>query len=169
MKNLSAILALAILLTVGLACSDSENAAAGDNTTTTTQKELKTDDTANSATGGESTDDVTIEYATLHRDDGGGDDGEEVESFKPTDNPQYIKVKLSEFGSDNLVKAVFTAVNAGGAKNFKLFEKEMKMETFTNVATFNLSLAGKPFPVGDYKVDIYVNDKLAKTVNYKVQ
>jgi hypothetical protein len=37
-------------------------------------------------------------------------------------------------------------------------------------ADFSLSNSkSKKFPIGDYKIDIYLDDKLVDTVSYKVQ
>ena len=152
MKHLSAILAIAILLTVGLACSDSggntaQPATTGSNDTAAT----KTSDAA-----------VDFESVTLMNEN-----NEPVTSFTSAEMTQKVKVKLSEFGKSR-VKAVFTAVNAGGEKNMRILEKELETSMITNTADFTMTL-DQPFPKGDYKLDVYLNDKLAKTVNYKVQ
>lgn len=151
MKHLSAILAIAILLTVGLACSDSGNDTAQPATTSNDSGATKTNDSS-----------VSIESITLMNED-----DETVTGFKSAELTQKAKVKLSEFGKAK-VKGIFTAVNAGGEKNMKILEKELETNSITNTADFTLTL-DQPFPKGDYKLDVYLNDKLAKTVNYKVQ
>lgn len=160
MKNLSAILALAILLTVGLACSDSGK------TTSTDNAANKGDSTAAKNESAENG--VSIAWVKLYKDDGSGGEGDEVTGFKASDNPQHFKAHLSEFESGTRIKAVFTAVNAGGENNFKILEKEIETNSITNEGVFSLKMPN-PFPVGDYKADFYINGKLAKTVNYKVQ
>lgn len=164
MKHLSAILALAILLTVGLACSDSgENTAApnnsGDNTTAAKNNE---------DTKADSTDEVKIEWIKLYTDDGSGNEGDEVKSFKPTDNPQHFVARMSEFEGGTKIRFVIIAIDAGGEKNFKIMEKEQETNSFTNQIVLTAKLP-RPFPVGDYKADCYVNGKLSKSVSYKVQ
>ena len=149
MKHLSAILALAILLTVGLACSDSgETTATNDKTTTATKTEP-----ANGA---------TVKSVTLMNAD-----DETVTSFKPSDLTHKASIEFSEMGAGK-VKGVFTAVNAGGEKNVKILEKEIELTSVMNTAKFTMKLE-QPFPAGDYKLDVYLNDKLVKTHNYKVQ
>ncbi len=150
MKNLSAILALAILLTIGLACSESgeTTTTTNDNTTTTTKTEQ--------ASG------ATVKSVTLMNAE-----EETVTSFKPSDLTQKASVEFSETGAGK-VKGVFTAVNAGGEKNVKILEKEVELTSLMNTAKFTMMLE-QPFPVGDYKLDVYLNDKLVKTHNYKVQ
>lgn len=152
MKHISAILALMILLTVGLACSDS-----GSEKTTGDNAPAKQPTNQNDSSKG-----VTVEYITMKNAD-----DETVTSFKPSDRVQKIAVQLNSTGVGK-VKGVFTAVNAGGEKNFKMLEKEVELGTMMNTATFTMSLT-KDFPVGDYKFDFYSGDKLIKTHNYKVQ
>lgn len=147
MKNISAILALAILLTVSLACSDS-----GETTTTKENTMTKTE----SATG------ATIKSVTLMNAD-----EDTVTSFKPSDLTHKAAIEFSETGAGK-VKGVFTAVNAGGQKNVQILEKEVELTSVMNTAKFTMMLE-QPFPVGDYKLDVYLNGKLVKTHNYKVQ
>jgi hypothetical protein len=150
MKHLSAILALAILLTVGLACSDSGETTTGNSNTTTATKT----EPANGA--------VAVKSVTLMNAD-----DETVTSFKPSDLTHKASIEFTEMGAGK-VKGVFTAVNAGGEKNVKILEKEIELTSVMNTAKFTLKLE-QPFPAGDYKLDVYLNDKLVKTHNYKVQ
>lgn len=152
MKYLSAILALSILLIVGLACGYSDNR----------EKSASSDSANANSTKSDSSSAVTVEEITLKNAD-----DETVTSFKTTDKTQKVSVKFSETNPGK-VKGVFTAVNAGGEKNSKVLEKELDLGTLMNTATFTATIdAG--FPAGDYKFDIYIGDKLAKTQTYKVQ
>lgn len=155
MKHLSAILALSILLIVGLACGDSssDNGAKPASSDSANANSAKSDSTGAA---------VTVEEITLKNAD-----DETVTSFKTSDKIQKVAVKFSETGPGK-VKGVFTAVNAGGEKNFKILEKELDLGTLMNTATFTATI-DNGFPAGDYKFDIYVGDKLAKTQTYKVQ
>lgn len=145
MKHLSAILALAILLTIGLACSDSGSSSG--NTT---------------ATKNESSTEASVEEVTMKNVS-----DETVTSYQTSDKMHKIVVKFSEAGPGK-VKGVFTAVDAGGEKNFKVLENEVELGTLMNTATFTAKIE-TGFPAGSYKFDIYVNGKLIKTHNYKVQ
>jgi hypothetical protein len=140
MRYLSAILAMSIVLVFGLGCSESGDAKP-----------------AEKKSGVPTVESVTMLSA----------DGTEVKQFKPTDNPQKFAVKMSEMGAAR-VKAVFTAVDADGQKNVKLLDKELELTDAMNTASYSLKLPSD-FPVGNYKIDVHVNDKLAKTVEYKVQ
>ena len=149
MKNLSAILALAVLLTVGLACSDTtEPTTTGGNSTTATK------------TGEPSG--ATVESIELLNEA-----GETVKGFKQSEANHKASVKFSEFGAGK-TKAVFTAVNADGMKNYKILEKELELTSLMNTANFTMILE-PPTPKGSYKLDIYLDGKVAGTLNYDVQ
>ena len=111
---------------------------------------------------------VHVESITLARED--GDQLKPVKNFKRADNPEHIVVTLSEGNSGAHVKTVWTNLNAGGATDQKLWEKELILDMPNPRADFSLSNSkSKKFPAGDYKIDIYLDDKLVDTVHYKVQ
>ena len=116
----------------------------------------------------EATADERIESITLAREN--GHRLQPVDDFKPADNPQHIVVKLTEGAEGTHVKTVWTNLNAGGAKNQKLWTKELVTDEENRSADFSLSNSNsKLFPTGDYKIDIYLDDELIDTVRYKVQ
>jgi len=112
--------------------------------------------------------DVQVESITLAREE--DEELKPVKNFKRADNPEHILVTLSEGNSGAHVKTVWTNVNAGGATNQKLWEKELVLDMPNPRADFSLSNNNsKKFPAGDYKIDIYLDDELVDTVRYKVQ
>jgi len=113
------------------------------------------------------TDDERVESITLARENGGR--LQPVENFKPADNPQHIVVKLAEGAEGTHVKTIWTNLNAGGATNQKLWTKELVPDEDSRTANFSLSSNSKPFPPGDYKIDVYLDDELIQTVRYKVK
>src|SRR4030095_2333626 len=93
-----------------------------------------------------------------------------VKNFKREDSPQHIVVALTEGSEETHIKTVWTNLNAGGATNQKLWEKELVTSEDNLRADFSLSNSdSKTFPPGDYKIDIYLDDELIQTVRYKVQ
>ena len=115
----------------------------------------------------EETTDERVESIKLARENGGR--LQSVENFKRADNPEHIVVKLAKGAEGTHVKTVWTNLNAGGATNQKLWEKEL-VTGEANRADFSLSNKdSKFFPAGDYKIDIYLDDELVDTVSYKVQ
>jgi Cytochrome oxidase complex assembly protein 1 len=116
----------------------------------------------------EATADERVESITLAREADGK--LEEVKNFKRADNPEHIIVVVAEGAEGTHVKTVWTNLNAGGATNQKLWEKELVTDEKNKRADFSLSNKNsKYFPPGNYKIDIYLDDELIQTVRYKVQ
>jgi hypothetical protein len=109
-----------------------------------------------------------VQSVSLARDNGSGKAGETVTEFNSNEKVQHVSVNLNDVPPGTKVQAVWMAVDAGGIKNQRVFGKEMKTEANTKTANFDLSL-GRTFPPGDYKIEIFINEKLAKTLNYKVK
>jgi hypothetical protein len=115
---------------------------------------------------------ITIEKTVLAREV--EDKFEPVKSFKP-DDTFAVLVFLNEAKIGTQLKAVWTLVDAGGQQDKKILEKKVEMTPEAikgveepNRINFNLK-PDEPFPTGDYKVDIYLNDELAKTVEFKIK
>ena len=106
-----------------------------------------------------------ISDAKMARDQDGK---QPTETFSP-DEPFYCIVELSNAPNDTEVRAVWIAVKAEGAKpNTKI--DEARTTSGSGQLQFNLSNQG-PWPTGDYKVDLYLNDaeKPTKTLQFEVQ
>ena len=108
---------------------------------------------------------ANISSAKMARDQDGKNP---TKTFSP-DEPFYCIVELSNAPKDTKVKAVWTAVKAEGAKpNTKI--DEAQTTSGSGQLQFNLSNQG-PWPTGDYKVDLYLNDAKEpnKTLAFKVE
>src|ERR1700720_3801820 len=120
----------------------------------------------------ESESEVTIEKTVLAKKTEDGFDP--VKSFKP-DDTFAVLVFLSEAKIGTKLKAVWTIVDAGEQQDKKILEKKVELtpeaiEGVKEANRINFSLApNDPFPAGDYKVDIYLNGELAKTVPFKIK
>ena len=83
------------------------------------------------------------------------------------DDVIYCIVNLANAPEDTKVKAVWTVVQAEGVdSNQQIAEKEIT--TGLDTITFNLS-PSTSWPAGKYKVELYLNDKLDKTLDFEVQ
>ena len=88
-----------------------------------------------------------------------------------TDQPKFhAVVSLSNAPSDTKVKAVWVAVDVGeaAAPNTTLDQTEVTVEGSRNI-DFTLTPDSGGWPPGQYKVDIYLNDKLDRTLNFTVK
>jgi hypothetical protein len=99
---------------------------------------------------------------------------EPAKSFKPNDTFALV-VYLSEAKVGMRVRAAWTLVHAGRLENIKLLEKKMELtedaiKSVKEPNRFNFGLEhDDPYRPGDYKIEIYVNDELVKTVEFQVK
>ena len=94
-------------------------------------------------------------------------DGANRTSAYSQDAVFYAQVDLANAPEDTKLKAVWFAVNAEGVEaNFQIEETEFT--SGDGLIRFELS-NDSLWPVGQYKVDIYLNDTLTKTVTFDVQ
>lgn len=102
-----------------------------------------------------------------------GDTFEPVDptSTFPPDQPVInLVVSVANAPSDTKVKTVWTAVDVGDAApaNTKIDEAEVTLDASGN-AHFTLSSPSSGvWPVGKYKVELYLNDKLDRTLDYNI-
>ena len=115
---------------------------------------------------GNSSSGVKIDSVTLARDDGSGKPGETVTSFRPSDRTFYVLVKLDRLETGLKVKVSWVAVAAAGSTNQVLAEREFSALT-ANTIRGDITLPND-WPTGKYRVDIYVNDSLQKSVDFTV-
>ena len=86
-------------------------------------------------------------------------------TFRPED-VFYLKVGLANTPDGTKVKAVWTAVEAEGAEANTLFD-DAELTSGSATLTFDLNNSN-PWPVGAYKVDVYLNDKLDRSLPFRV-
>ena len=89
--------------------------------------------------------------------------GEQATStFAPTDSTFYSQVQLSNAPDDTTLRAVWTAVSVAGEEPDLLID-ETTLTAGDGLHNFSLSNEGL-WPVGEYKVDLYLNDELDRTL-----
>jgi hypothetical protein len=158
MKIHSGWLAAALLLSVLLACNFSTNR-------NSTNKEGSGSNTSAGSTSGPG---EFVSEIRMAKDDGSGDPEEgSTEVFGPNDRTIHCVIKLKDSDSGTKIKFSWIIVEAEGAKNEKIKEIEYTTKALENVVHAHLTLP-RDWPKGKYKVDVYVNDKLDKTINYTV-
>lgn len=94
------------------------------------------------------------------------DSGSATTVFAP-DQVFYAIVELKNAPDDTTVKAIWTAVNVEGVEpNFYIAETTLSSGDGT--LTFELS-NDNLWPGGQYKVDLYLNDELDRTLTFEVR
>lgn len=92
--------------------------------------------------------------------------GSSTTVFAP-DQVFYAIVELKNAPEDTTVKAVWTAVNVEGVEP-NTYLTETVLTSGDGTLTFELSNQN-PWPAGQYKVDLYLNDKLDRSLTFEVR
>ncbi|MCM3872902.1 MAG: hypothetical protein ND895_19650 [Pyrinomonadaceae bacterium] len=154
MKRHHAWFAIGLLLFVVLACSF------GKKSTNESTNRTASEDRAPSATG-------AIEDLHMAKDKG-GDPGDETNVFSPGDRTIHCVAKLAEAKSGTTMKFSWFIVDGGATKNEKIKDIDYTTGTLENIVHGHLTLP-KDWPVGKYKVDVFVNGNLEQTARYSVK
>jgi len=109
-----------------------------------------------------------ISEGHMAKDNGSGAPGDETNTFNPEDRNVHCLVKLKNPKEGIRIKFSWWIVDAGGSKNEKLKEIDYTTESSDNMVHGNLSVQ-RDWPEGKYKVDVYVDGNLAKTLTFNVQ
>ena len=80
----------------------------------------------------------------------------------------HAVIQVSGNSANPGVSADFIAVSAGGVQNHDISRVDGQLDKSHNQFDAKLSNSN-PWPSGSYRVDIYLNDKLVKSLNYSVQ
>ena len=109
-----------------------------------------------------------IEEVYLAKDNGEGKAGEQVTEFRTTDIPIYCVVLL-ESSEKAVVKMNFVAVAVAGVKpETKVVTASYTTRDGQNRVNFTGRPDGKWTP-GTYRVDLFVDGKIAKTVEFQIK
>jgi hypothetical protein len=100
--------------------------------------------------------------------DDGGKPGEETESFSPSDHTVHVVVRFDHAEEGTLVKFDWIAVDAGDMQEQSLKQLDYNTKALENIVHANLTLP-HDWTEGDYKVDVYVNGQLARSVAFKIE
>ncbi len=105
---------------------------------------------------------VGVEEIVLARGDGSGKAGETTDKFAATDSPIFCFIELDSDKSAT-VKMILVAVKAVGLKpESKIVTVSYTTQANQNQVNFTASPNGV-WAAGDYRADIYIDGKLAKS------
>ena len=152
MKHNPAWLAAGLLVFVVLACNLSKNSNSN----------------SNSNSSGDLGSGKAIKEAHMAKDDGNGAPGEETNSFAPGDRTIHSVATLSNAKSGTKMKFSWLIVDADSTKNKAIKDIDYTTGALENVIHGHLTLP-QDWPVGKYKVEIYVNGDLDRTLFYSVK
>jgi hypothetical protein len=107
---------------------------------------------------------ANISEAYLSKDDAGQ---QTTTVFAPTDTTFYSQVELSNAPDSTTLKAVWTAVSTAGEEPNVLID-ETTLTGGDGSYTFSLQ-NDSLWPTGQYKVDLYLNETLDRTLTFTVE
>ena len=96
----------------------------------------------------------------------------EAKTTFPDDTPKlYALFKTKGAKTGDKIRGVWIGEDVGDAapKETKIYEKTVTAEGDTDDGEFSLSKPTNDWPVGKYRVDIYVNDELATSVKFSIK
>jgi len=94
----------------------------------------------------------------------------EKTTFSPTTGKVHVVITLADVPAGTPVKAVWIAENVEGIQANKQFaDSELKMGGAVNQGDFYVTRPEKGWPVGVYRVELYLAGQLAHTANFRVQ
>ena len=96
-----------------------------------------------------------------------GKPGDAVMSFSPTDRMIFCVIEFNVARAGTKVRFVWKTVEIEGSRNEEIKTVDYVTKPLEDKVQGNLTLP-RDWPVGTYKVDIYINGTFAKTVNYRV-
>ncbi|MDQ2921435.1 MAG: hypothetical protein M3R52_07480 [Acidobacteriota bacterium] len=155
MKHHPAWLAAGLLVFVVLACNLGK-------------KTTNSNSNSNSSTASDQGSGSYIKEIHMAKDDGRGAPGDETESFAPSDRTVHTVVTLKEAKPGTQMKLVWWIVEAGEDKNEKIKEIDYTTGPREIVVQGHLTVP-KDWPSGKYKVQVFINSDLDKTVAYVVE
>ena len=159
MKHHPAWLAAGLLVFVVLACNLGKKTA--NNSNSNSNSNANTVQEANLGSG------VALKEIHMAKDDNGSP-GDKTDTFDPGDRTIHCVATLKEAKSGTQMKFGWWIVDADGSKNQKIKEIDYKTRALENIVHGHLSLP-QDWPSGKYRVEVYVNGDLDRTVFYNVR
>lgn len=98
------------------------------------------------------------------------EDGDATEAFAPTTAKIFVHAGLVDVAHGSKVSSDWIAVDTGGVApaNYKIDSVALDTGMLTNVVTFSLSKPTAGWPVGKYRVDLFIDGKVVGAAHFKI-
>jgi hypothetical protein len=104
----------------------------------------------------------------MAKDNGNGQPGSEALSFEPGDRTIHCVTTLNTPKAGTAMRFAWWIVDAGGSHNEKFKEIEYTTRAREYLVHGHLTFS-RDWPIGKYKVQVYVNGDLDRTVFFDVR
>jgi hypothetical protein len=111
---------------------------------------------------------VGITKVYMAKDNGSGEPGEEAETFSPSDHTVHCMIELDNAAEGTMIRFDWVGVDAGALQDHSIKKLDYTTKALENKVHAHLTLP-RDWPEGDYKVDVYLNDQLARSITYTVE
>ena len=166
MKIHSGWIAGAMLLCVVLACNLSKNGNNSNNSNNNSNKN-QNENTAKAPTPNRPANaDVYVNRVYMAKDND-GDPGSETTSYEPTEHKVHCLIELNKAKKGTQIRFVWKAVEVEGEKDKEIKTTDYTTNSFENKVHGHLQLP-YDWPKGTYRVEVYINGSLDKTIDYTV-
>lgn len=164
MKRHSTWLAAGLLLFAVIACNLTKNSNSNNNNS----KNSNTNKNNNAPTVNRPANaEIYVSTLNMAKDDD-GKAGAATTTFAPDDHTVYAKVVLNKAKSGTQVRFVWVAADVEGDTNKELKSLDYTTKAFENLVNGHLTWP-QDWPKGKYRVEVYINGALDKTVDYRVE
>ena len=162
MKIHSGWLATALLIFVVLGCNLSKNSNNSNNSNKTSNDNKATPQPTRRANA-----DVFVDKIYMAKDDD-GKPGDETTTFSPGDRTVHCVIELNKAKKDTEVRFIWKAVDVEGSRNEEIKTIDYTTKSFENKVRGHLTFP-KDWPTGKYRVEVYINGDLDKTIDYTME
>ena len=153
------------MLSVIFACDLSNKN--GNNSNNSNSNKNKNDNTSQAPTPNRPADaQVYIERIYMAKDDD-GQPGEETVLYEPTDHKVHCLIYLNKARKGTEIRFIWKALDVEGAKNKELTRTDYSTNSFENKVHAHLERQ-YDWPRGTYRVEVYINGYLDKTIDYTI-
>lgn len=163
MKRYSGLLAAGLMISVVLACNLSKNS---NNSNNSNNRNANANRATPLPTRRPNTD-VFVNRIYMAQDNN-GKPGNETSSFAGSDRKIHCVIELNKAKKGTQVRFIWKAVDVAGVPSGEIKTIDYTTNSFENKVHGNLSRQ-QDWPVGKYRVEVYVNDSLDKTIDFTIE
>ena len=159
-----------IVLLIGLASWSSSDNSTNSNAANTKRVVNSNPVNANnsSASPNPTPTNIGITKVYMAKDNGSGEPGDEAETFSPSDHTVHCMIELDQAAEGTVIRFDWIGVDAGVFQNRSIKKLDYTTRALENKVNAHLTLPSD-WPEGEYKVDVYLNDQLSRSITYKVE